>query len=131
MAKQFQPADLRHFRYLSWPMLNAAGSRVAYVMKTPEEESGDHIPQVRWIDLASGAEYELPQGTHSPCFMADDTTLIYISAQSGEDQVWQKNLASGEEKQLTTLRHGVLRYALSADEKKLAVEATLWRADVE
>lgn len=131
MGKQFQAAELKNFRYLSWPMLSAQGDKVAYVVKTPEEESGDHIPQVRWIDLNSGAEYELPQGTHAPRFIAEDTALIYISAQSGEDQVWRRNLATGEEQQLTTLRHGVKRFALSADEKKLAVEATLWPEEVE
>ncbi|MBQ8653412.1 MAG: S9 family peptidase [Clostridia bacterium] len=131
MSKLFQPGDLKDFRYLSWPMLNDEGVCAAYVVKRSDEESGDHIPQVRWIDLRSGAETEMEQGSHSPRFMADGETLIYISARSGEDQVWQKHLPSGKEKQLTTLRHGVLRYALSADEKLLAVEATLWPEDVE
>lgn len=131
MAKQFQPGDLRHFKYLSWPMLNASGSKVAYVVKTSDEESGEHIPRIHWINLHTGDTQVLPSGTHSPRFMADDETLIYISTQSGENQVWQKNLVTGEDKQLTTLRHGVLRYALSADEKKLAVEAALWPEDVE
>lgn len=131
MTKLFHPEDLKRFRYVSWPMLSADGSKAAYVVKTSEEESGLHIPQVRWIDLATRREVALPAGTRDPIFLRDSGKLLCISAASGEEQVWHFDLASGQGRQLTHLRHGVTRFRLAPDEKKLVFEAILWPEEVE
>ena len=42
-----------------------------------------------------------------------------------------KILSTNEKRQITTLRHGVLRYQLSDDETKLVFEATLWPEEIQ
>lgn len=131
MAKQFKPEDLKHFRYVSWPMLSADGTKAAYVVKTSEEESGLHIPQIHWLDRATKAESALPRGTQAPIFLRDSSKMLCLSSESGEDQVWLYDLSTGEKKQLTHLRHGVTRFRVSADETQLVCEAILWPEEVE
>ena len=54
-----------------------------------------------------------------------------MSNETGEFQVFIKNLSTNEKRQITTLRHGVLRYKLSDDETKLVFEATLWPEEIQ
>jgi len=131
MSNVFQPEELRRFQYLSWPILSRDGKKAAYVLKTPEEESGRFLPQIRWIDLDSGTVYKLEGRCHAPVFLKNGTELLCLSDRSGEDQVWRYDMTDGSARQLTTLRHGVSRYALSDDETKLSFEAILWPEDLE
>jgi len=131
MTKRFTPEDLKHFRYVSWPMLSADGKKAAYVVKTSEEESGLHIPQIRWIDRASRAESALPMGTHAPIFLKDSSKMLCLSGASGEDQVWLYNMETGETRQITHLRHGVTRFRVNTDETQIVFEAILWPEEVE
>lgn len=131
MNKQFCPADLKQFRYLSWPELSDDGKMAAYVVKTSDEDSGLHIPQVHLMDLSTRKIQMLPMGTQAPTFLKDGKQLAYLSNQSGEYQVWVKNLEDGTARQLTTLRHGVNAYAFAPDGRKLVFEATLWPEEAE
>ena len=131
MAKLFKPEDLKHFRYVSWPMLSTDGTKAAYVVKTSEEKSGLHIPQIRWIDRATKAESALPAGTHAPIFLRDSGKLFCLSHESGEDQVWLYDLSTGEKRQITHLRHGVTRFRVSRDETQLVFEGILWPEEVQ
>lgn len=73
---------------------------------------------------SSGSQSAFSQ--KQPVFLPDGVHLAYLSDESGEYQVYLKNLETGETRQVTTLRHGVIQYAISADGTKLAFEATLW-----
>lgn len=131
MAKQFKPEDLKHFRYVSWPMLSADGTKAAYVVKTSEEASGLHIPQVHWIDRATQADSALMAGTHDPIFLQDSSKILCLSAESGEDQVWLYDLTDGSKQQITHLRHGVKRFRVNGDETQIVFEVILWPEEVE
>ncbi|MBQ8201980.1 MAG: S9 family peptidase [Clostridia bacterium] len=131
MTKEFMPDTLKCFRYVSWPMLSPDGARIAYVVKEADEESGLFIPQLRLYDLSSDADTVLAEDARMPYFLPDGNRMTWISGQSGEDQVWLHDLTTGESRQLTTLRHGVQRYRLSADGTKLVFEALLWPEEVE
>ncbi len=130
MAKLFKPEDLKHFRYVSWPMLSPDGAKAAYVVKTSDESTGLHIPQVHWIDLATGAESALLMGTQAPIFLRDSHKMLCLDGQSGENQVWLYDLHDGSKQQLTHLRHGVTRFRVSSDESQLVFEAILWPEEV-
>lgn len=169
-SKQFTPATLCHFQYLSWPVLSPEGDLGAYVIKTPDAESGNFIPQVCVIDFRSDEReaenrqarlqriadpaiadetestgcifHTLEPGSRNPYFVSNHQ-LLYIAPVNGEDQVFlvelkseAKETAQGNgrpfftgKRQLTHLRHGVIRAALSPDGRRLAAEATLWPED--
>ena len=57
-----------------------------------------------------------------PVFLSDGVHMAYLSNETGEFQVFIKNLKTNEKRQITTLRHGVLRYQLSDDETKLVFD---------
>ena len=65
-----------------------------------------------------------------PKLLSDGIHMMYLSDESGEFQVHIRNLQTNKTRQITTLRHGVLRYQLSDDERKLVFEATLWPDEV-
>ena len=131
VGRQFAPETLRQFEYLSWPMLSPDGRMAAYVVKTPEEESGLFIPRVHIQNLEDGTETLLPAGTRAPYFIRGGAALTHIARVDGCDQVCVRDLAAGGDTQVTTLRHGVVRYRVSPDERSIAFEATLWPEDVE
>ena len=134
MKKQFTAQDLGQMTYLSHPVLSLDGKKIAYVA-SHAEEAGGTFPRKIWLyDLDCGTQKCLTEGDCSeklPCFTADGQSMLYLSDASGEFQVYIRNLHTGVSRQITTLRHGVLRYSLSNDDQKIAFEATLWPEDIE
>ncbi len=131
MANRFQPEDLWRFRYVSWPTLSQDGTKAAHVVKTAQEGTGLHIPQIHWMNLADRADHTLPMGTHAPVFLRDSSKMLCLSGESGEDQVWLYDLTGGSKRQITHLRHGVKRFSVSPDESRILFEAILWPEEVE
>ena len=58
---------------------------------------------------------------HSPAFSPDGKAIWYISNESGSDQLWQHNLASGESQQVSAFKTDVAGFKLSPDGKRVAV----------
>ena len=131
MGKQFCPADLSKFLYLSWPVLAEDSRCAAYVVKTADEESGNFVPQVHVLNLLTGETSALPSSSDAPMFFDNGKKLIYLSDKTGENQIYIYNINNQTHRQLTTMRHGVVRYKLSKDELNLVVEATLWPEEIE
>ncbi|MFQ9075957.1 MAG: TolB family protein [Lachnospiraceae bacterium] len=85
------------------------------------------------MDAARKESVLTPDGVKEkqPVFLSDGVHMAYLSNETGEFQVFIKNLKTNEKRQITTLRHGVLRYQLSDDETKLVFEATLWPEEIQ
>ncbi len=130
MPKMFTPADLKHFRYVSWPVLSPDEGRIAYVVKTADEPTGLFIPQLRLLDVATRSDRLLLEHTDSPVFLPDGR-IACLHSGDGEKQLCIVDPESGDCRQVTHLRHGVTRFTLSDDGRKAAFEALLWPEEVE
>ncbi len=157
--KKFTPETMKEIVYVTWPTLAPAGDKVAWVDWKGDMKSGlfsskihlmENLSQKALQDVASqdmassaatGEERKgatrkesvlTPNGVNEkqPVFLSDGVHMAYLSNETGEFQVFIKNLETNEKRQITTLRHGVLRYQLSDDETKLVFEATLWPDEV-
>ena len=131
MKKQFKPDTMKYISYVTWPEISGNGERIAWVSWTGDEKSGAFTPSVHLLEEEKEACLTRDGiGEKQPLFLPDGVHMAYLSDQSGEYQVWLRNLETGQTRQITTLRHGVLRYALSDDGTKLVFEATLWPEEV-
>lgn len=132
MKKFFKPEDMKQIRYLSWPQISEDGKRTAWVSQRGEEKDGSFPSRIYLLSEGEGPVC-LTDGTWNekqPYFLKDGVHLAYLSDKTGEYQVWLRNLETGRTRQITTLRHGVLRYAFSRKEDRLAFEAVLWPGEV-
>lgn len=136
MKKRFTPSDLKHFTYLSWPVMSEDGQKIACVSRKAEEENGSFPPSVHLYEKQADGGYQENRSQYledaeAPYFLRDGRHMIYLSGESGEKQVWIRNLASGEKRRITSLRHGVSYYRLSPDEQLITFAATLWPEEAE
>ena len=133
MMKQFTPEDMRQIRYLSWPAVSPDGRLIAFVEKLGNEEDGSFPPAVRVLEKATGRYvYETADGVHEqqPLFLADGRLATLCDA-SGEYQLWLNDLSAGTRKQVTTLRHGLVRYRAAKSMTRVVFEATVYPGEAE
>ena len=132
MKKQFFPADLGRIRFLSGPACSPDGRYVAYVVAQGKEDTGAFPSVIHLYDTKTGEDRPLTERGHAekhPCFLPDGR-LAFLSDESGSFQIWIRELDVGTTRQLTHLRHGVVRYSVSEDGARLAFEAVLWPEDL-
>lgn len=135
--KKFLPDTMKHICYVTWPAISPSGDLLAWVNWKGDEKSGLFSSKIHLMNLgdndAARTEHVLtPDGVNQkqPYFLPDGIHMAYLSDESGEYQVFIKDLSTGTARQITTLRHGVLRYHFSDDAQKLVFEATLWPKEV-
>lgn len=144
-AKKFTPETMKHIVYVTWPTISDKGDQIAWVDWKGNMQSGlfsskIHLMNLNKEDALQGSN-EIKKNNEivltsegvnekQPKLLADGIHMMYLSDESGEFQVYIRNLQTNQTRQITTLRHGVLRYQLSDDEKKLVFEATLWPDEV-
>lgn len=137
--KRFKAEDLPKITYVSWPAISHDGKYSACVKYKGEEETGGFPSAIHLINNETGEEYRLTDKGHSekmPVFLRNSDMMLFLSDESGEWQVWSRDIdcSSGDQggtsKQLTHLRHGVIRYDVSEATQKITFEALLWPQEV-
>lgn len=132
--KRFTPDDMKYINYVTWPVITEEADRAAWVTYKGREEDGAFPSKIYTRCVDKDDCVCLTADGHSekqPLFLSDGVRMLYLSDESGEYQVYLKNLESGEKRQITTLRHGVIRYGMAGDESCLVFEATLWPEEIE
>lgn len=135
MKKQFTPETMKQITYVTWPAISGDGRRIAYVSYRGKEEDGSFPSRIHCITAENGSDRCLTEeegcSEKQPYFLPDGIRMTYLSNRTGEYQVFVRNLETGETRQVTTLRHGVVRYSLVGDGSRLAFEAILWPEEIE
>ena len=129
--KRFQAEDMKYLTYVSWPTGSEKGDLAC--VKYHGEESTGNFPSAIHL-FKHGKEIQITEKGHSesqPVFTGNGDAILYLSDESGEQQIWQRDLCSGQKTQLTTLRHGVVRFAVSEKAKAIAFEAVMWAEEIE
>jgi dipeptidyl aminopeptidase/acylaminoacyl peptidase len=111
-AQPLLPADLYRFRWVSDPRLSPDGTRVAYVLTTPEDRGKKYRSEI-WIAPAiptepvrspgalGGKRFTSGPRDRAPRWSPDGRTLAFVSDRGGESQIWLIRTDGGEAAQLT------------------------------
>lgn len=129
MHKTFTADSLLQIQYLSYPSISADGQWLACVQSAGDENSGLFSSFIRLYDLRHHSDVLWPvhegESRKQPRFLPGGR-LLYLSSMSGAWQLYMLDLATMESRQLSTARHGVIRYSASDDGAHIVYEATLW-----
>jgi dipeptidyl aminopeptidase/acylaminoacyl peptidase len=130
--KRFQAEDMKHLSYVSWPVASKDESLIGCVKYHADESTGNFLSSIYLIQDGQEKNISNARASESqPLFAEDGKSMYFLSDISGERQVWFRSLEDGEEKQITTLRHGVERFQFSELNHAIVFEATLWPEELE
>lgn len=117
-------SDMERIEYISAPALSPDGREAAYVRYVADVASGGFVPHIHLVSTSGGESRLLrAEPADQPAFAPDGALFFRAEARGGQQVFLCRN---GEERQMTTLRHGVESYRLSPDGAKAAFTARLW-----
>ncbi len=98
------------------------GKWVAYTVSTPDMDANRGVSNIWIVPTAGGAALQLTQSGHdsSPVWSPDGKMIAFLSARSGDSQVYLLSMEGGEAKPLTSLSTGADIVKWSPDGKTIA-----------
>ena len=103
--RPFTVNDMVAMQRVADPQPSPDGSRVAFVVSTPDLEANRGRSDL-WIAATDGSGARRltthPASDFGPRWL-NDATLVFLSTRSGSSQVWRLSLAGGEAEQVTDL----------------------------
>lgn len=127
LARPMTETDLATLKRLAAPAVSPDGKLAAYQLQETDLSANRRRSDI-WL-VATGDAAAVPQkiaskpdkNEHSPAFAPDGKSIWYISNDSGSDQLWRHDLASGESRQVSAFKTDVAGFKLSPDGKRIAV----------
>jgi len=99
------------------------GTRVLYVMSTPNIERNEHDSDI-WMVAADGGEpirlTASPKRDMAPRWSPDGRSVAFLSDREGAPNIYVLNLAGGEPEKLSSADAGVQQFAWAPDGKRIA-----------
>ena len=114
--------DLIRMHRVSEAQVSPDGQWVAYTVATPDMDANRNASNVWIVATTGGAPLQLTQSGHdsSPVWSPDGKTIAFLSARSGDSQVYLLSMDGGEAEQLTHLSTGADIVKWSPDGKTIA-----------
>ena len=148
MSRSITIDDLYQFKFLSRPRISPDGQKVAFVVKTIDEQKHEYRSSIWMVPTAGGEARRFTMGTantHSPIWSPDGRWLAFSSEREGEPetagkdekeqklhgkgktQIWLIPTDGGEARQLTFMQHGASQPVWSPDSRQLLFNGQLVR----
>lgn len=131
----WSPELAMQYRSIRATAISADGSRVAYVVRTPEMEGekSEWVSHI-WVAAADGSDdlqfTRGPKSCTAPAFSPDGGYLAFLSArsharetkdeESPKTQLWAMGVAGGEARQLTQAKSSISSFAWSPSGSRIA-----------
>jgi dipeptidyl aminopeptidase/acylaminoacyl peptidase len=114
--------DMIQMHRLGEAQVSPDGKWVAYTVSTPDMDANRGLSNIWVVPIAGGASLQLTQSGHdsSPVWSPDGKTIAFLSARSGDSQVYLISMDGGEAKPLTHLSTGTDIVKWSPDGKTIA-----------
>ena len=131
--KIFKPQDMDKLTYLSGTAVNREGTLIAYVSWKGDVASGEFRGTLHIVDTETGTDtvlIDVDDGVQrtQPAFYGDK--LFYLSDATGRFQLCSYEIGTQSETQLTTARHGIVRYGLAGDGSRAVFETDVYPEDI-
>ena len=114
--------DLIKLHRVAEPAMSPDGKWVAYTVATPDMDANRNASNIWMVAASGGEEIQLTQSgkDSSPVWSPDSKTIAFISARSGDSQVYLLSMEGGESHPLTKLSTGADLAIWSPDGKTIA-----------
>src|SRR5215467_11589743 len=114
--------DLMKLQRLVEPAISSDGKWVVYTVAVPDMEANRNTSNIWLAPVAGGEAIQLTQSgkDSSPAWSPDGKTIAFISARSGDSQVYLLSMEGGEPHPLTKLSTGADLTIWSPDGKWIA-----------
>ncbi len=126
-ARPMTETDLATMKRLSGAAASPDGTMVAYQLRETDLEANKGktdlymlklgVPNAQPVLFASKPD----KNEHDPAFAPDGKGIFYISNESGSDQIWRYDIASGTTMQSSNFKADVSGFKISPDGMKFAV----------
>lgn len=119
--------DLATMKRLSAPAASPDGSMIAYQLRETDLDANKGRTDLYLLKL--GTPDAVPaifaskpdKNEHSPAFSPDGKSIFYLSNESGSEQIWRFDIASGTAAQASNFKADVIGFKISPDGSKFAV----------
>jgi dipeptidyl aminopeptidase/acylaminoacyl peptidase len=114
--------DMIRMHRVGEAQISPDGKWVAYTVSTPDMDANRGVSNIWIVPTNGGASLQLTQSGHdsSPVWSPDGKTIAFLSARSGDSQVYLLSMDGGEAKPLTHISTGVDLAKWSPDGKTIA-----------
>ena len=130
--KLFQPEDMEAINYLSGVAVSSDGRIIAYVSSKGSAGDGLFSSRIRLVYREENRQEELfGDGNQSCPVFLDDGTIAFLGDATGVNQIYTADLRSRTMKKVTSARHGVKHFSVSADRRYIAFDGDLWEEEIE
>jgi dipeptidyl aminopeptidase/acylaminoacyl peptidase len=120
--------DMIKLHRISEPQVSPDGKWVAYTVATPDMDANRNASNI-WLAATKGGEaIQLTQSgkDSSPVWSPDGKTIAFLSARSGESQVYFLSMEGGEPQKFTKLSTGVDIVKWSPDGKTILFTSSVY-----
>jgi dipeptidyl aminopeptidase/acylaminoacyl peptidase len=127
LARPMTATDLATMKRLSAPAGSPDGMMVAYQLRETDLEANKGRTDLYLLKLGTTDPQPVKfaskpdKNEHDPAFAPDGKSIFYISNDSGSDQIWRYNIASGTATQASNFKAAVGGFKIAPDGKKIAV----------
>jgi dipeptidyl aminopeptidase/acylaminoacyl peptidase len=115
-----QPLDIFDLEFAADPQISPDGKSIVFVRSSMDIMTDARISNLWITDLYGNKMRPLTEG-RSAMWLPDGESLLYISSESGKNQIHKLWLDNGQTAQITNLQQSVSNLQLSPDGKWLAM----------
>jgi len=120
--------DMIKLHRISEPQMSPDGKWVAYTVATPDMDANRNASNIWLVAAKSGDAIQLTQSgkDSSPVWSPDGKTIAFLSARSGESQVYLLSMEGGEPQKFTKLSTGADIVKWSPDGKTILFTSSVY-----
>ena len=126
-ARPMTEIDLATMKRLSGATASPDGTMIAYQLRETDMEANKGNTDLYMLKLGTPSAQPVlfaskpDKNEHDPAFSPDGKSIFYISNESGTEQIWRYDIASGTTMQSSNFKADVSGFKISPDGMKLAV----------
>ncbi len=127
IARPMTETDLATMKRLSGTAASPDGTMIAYQLRETDLEANKGKTDLYLLKLGTPNAQPVifaskpDKNEHDPAFSPDGKSIFYISNESGSEQIWRYDIASGATTQASNFKADVSGFKISPDGLKFAV----------